>query len=134
MTGGEEPPMNPLRMLVLRRLADLGAGDRPLSARVAADRATASGNPVSYSTLYDIINGKHSGRLTDSKIRGVAAALDVPVNQVYEAAGLPRPQTRWAWPEQFDRIAPEHRPMFEKLAAAFLEAERRGYERGLRQQ
>lgn len=129
MTNGGEP-VNQLQQLVLTRLAELGEPGRPMSARRAADR---SRGLVSFHTLYAIGRGEHSGRITDQTAEGLAAALDVPVDRVYEAAGIPRPYGRWHWPERFDRVPPEHRPLFEALVVAYLEADKRGYERGRRE-
>lgn len=119
--------MDRLRELVLTRLNDLGVKGRPMSARQAALR---SAGGVSYDTLYAIANGRHTGRLRDDTARGLADALDVPVERVYEAAGVPRPQTRWQPHERFDRLTIEQRKLLESMGAALLEAEQRGYERG----
>lgn len=129
MTGAEEP-LNLLQQLVLRRLADLGEPGRPLSIRAAAERARGL---TSHHTLTAIAKGEHSGRISDRTAEGIAAALDVPVAHVYDAAGVPRPFGRWQWPEKFDRVRPEDRAVVEGLAAALLKAEERGYERGRRE-
>lgn len=129
MTGSDEEPVNRLQQLVLYRLAELGEPGRPLSARAAA---AAARGLISHHTIYAIANGEHSGRITDRVAEGLAAALQVPVTRVYEAAGAPMPRGRWLWPEKFDRVAPEHRVIIEDLASALLEAERRGFERGRR--
>ena len=129
MTSGEEP-VNMLQQLVLRRLADLGEPGEPMSLRSAAERARGL---TSHHTLAAIANGEHSGRITDRTAEGIAAALNVPVERVYEAAGVPRPHGRWHWPEKFDRIRPEDRAIIEDLAAALLKAEERGYDRGRRE-
>jgi hypothetical protein len=99
-----------LQQLVLTRLAELGEPGTPMSARAAARR---SHGRVSYDTLYQIANGKHSGRLTDATAEGIAAALEVPVARVYDAAGAPRPQGRWLPPERFDRLTIEQRRILE---------------------
>lgn len=121
--------MDQLRHLVLTRLAELGERGKPMSAREAAKR---SDGAVSYDTLYKIVNGRHTGRLTDPVAEGVAKALDVPVSRVYDAAGAPRPQGRWLLPERFDRLTTEQRRLIEELCGAFLEADAKGYERGRR--
>lgn len=119
-----------LQQLVLRRLADLGEPGRPISIRAAAERARGL---TSHHTLTAIAKGEHSGRISDRTAEGIAAALDVPVARVYDAAGVPRPFGRWQWPEKFDRVRPEDRLVVEDLAAALLRAEERGYERGRRE-
>ena len=122
----DERPVDQLQQLVLTRLAELGEKGRPMTARAAAERSQGG---VSYDTLYTIANGKHSGRLGKRVAEGIAAALDVPVAQVYDAAGAPRPVGRWVLPERFDRLSPEQRRLVEDLCAALLEADAKGYER-----
>lgn len=123
----EEPRVNQLQHLVLTRLAELGTPGSPMSLRAASRR---SGNRVSFDTLADMANGKHTGRLTPRVAEGVAAGLDVPVSRVYEAAGAPRPQGRWMLPERYDRLTLEQRRLIEDLCDALLLADSRGYERG----
>ena len=121
--------MDQLQHLVLTRLAELGERGKPMSARAAARRAHGA---VSYDTLYQIANGRHTGRLTDPVAEGIAAALDVPVARVYDAAGVPRPQGRWLLPERFDRLNTEQRRLVEDLCAALLKADADGFERARR--
>ena len=122
-------PVDHLQELVLTRLAELGAPGRPMSARQAALRSRGA---ISHDTMYKIARGDHSGRISDRVAEGLADALDVPVGRVYDAAGQPRPSTRWLWPERFDRLDQPHRRLVEDVASALLEARRRGYEDGLR--
>jgi hypothetical protein len=129
VTESEPPPVYQLRELVLRRLAELGTPGSPMSAREAARRAH---NAVSFDTIYLIANGKHSGRIKTKVAEGLAAALDVPVAEVYEAAGMPRPQGRWILPERFDQLDIPQRRLIEELCAALLDADAKGYERGRR--
>lgn len=128
MTESREP-VDQLQLLVLTRLAELGEPGKAMSPREAARR---SNGAVSYDTLYQIANGKHSGRLTDSVAAGIAAALEVPVSDVYDAAGAPRPQGRWLPPERLDRLTLEQRRLLEDLGGALLDADAKGYERGRR--
>lgn len=127
MSGGprDDARVNALQDLALRRLAELGDASGPLPARVAAER---SRGRVSYETLRSIARGAHSGRLSDRVAEGLAMALDVPVQEVYDAARIPRPQSRWLWPERFDRLDAAQRRIVEDVAGGFLEA----YEKGLR--
>jgi transcriptional regulator with XRE-family HTH domain len=118
---------NQLRHLVLTRLAELGTPGHPMSARQAAER---SGGGVSFHTLYAIANGRHSGRLTGRTAQGIADALEVPVSQVYDAAGVPRPQERWLPPEKLDRLSLEQRRLLEAVGVAMLDAYTKGYEQG----
>lgn len=127
MTGKAEPVMDKLRQLVLTRLDELGEPGRPMSAREAARR---SDKKVSNDTLSQIAAGKHTGRITNRIAEGIAAALEVPVAQVYDAAGAPRAQGRWVLPEEFDRLTIEQRRLVEDLCGALLAADAEGYERG----
>lgn len=130
MTDSEgQPVADRLQHLVVTRLIELGTAGKPMSARQAALRSRGA---VSYDTLYRIIRGEHSGRLKDRVIKGISEALELPAADVYEAVGTPRPQTRWLWPERFDRLTPYRRKLVENYASALLEAEQEGYERGLR--
>lgn len=129
MTDSEEKPVDKLQLLVLTRLAELGEPGAPMSARAAARR---SNGKISYDSIYQIANGKHSGRLMDATAEGLAAALDVPVAKVYDAAGAPRPHGRWVLPERFDRLNLDQRRLVEDFCSALLMADAEGYERGRR--
>lgn len=115
--------MNELQDLMLRRLAELGEPGSPMSLRQATERARGL---VSYETLRQIARGEHSNRITDTAAHGIAAALDVPLQDVYNAARVPRPLTRWQWPARFDRLDPAERRIVEDVAAALLEAREKG--------
>jgi hypothetical protein len=117
--------VNELQDLMLRRLAELGTPGSPMSIRQATERARGL---VSYEILRKIARGEHSGRISDSTAEGIARALDVPVQSVYDAARVPRPVSRWQWPARFDRLDVAQRRIVEDVAAGFLEA----YEKGLR--
>jgi hypothetical protein len=118
-----------LQRLVLRRLDELGAFGEPMSAREAARR---SQGKVSNDTLSKIAAGKHTGRITNRIAEGIAAALDVPASDVYDAAGAPRALGPWVLPEEFERITLERRTLIEDLCAALLAADAEGYDRGRR--
>lgn len=118
-------PMNELAALVLRRLEDLGTPDSPMSIRQATQRARGL---TSFETLRKIVRGEHSGRISDETAEGIALALEIPVKEVYDAARVPRPQTRWNWPAKFDRLDLPQRRLVEDVAASLLEA----YEKGVR--
>ena len=118
--------VNELAELVVRRLAELGEPGQPMSVRRAAER---SRGKVSHETLRQIAVGRHSNDITDTVAEGIALALDVSVDRVYRAAKVPRPHSRWQWPERFDRLDLAQRRLVEELASALLDA----YERGLRE-
>lgn len=120
-----ERAVNELQDLMLRRLAELGVPGSPMSIRQATERARGL---VSYEILRKITRGEHSGRISDSTAEGLARALDVPVQTVYDAARVPRPVSRWQWPARFDRLDQAQRRIVEEVAGGFLEA----YEKGLR--
>ena len=112
--------MATLDALVRQRLAEL---DRSSRSAAAASRGL-----VSHETVNSIANGKHSGRISDRTAQGLAYALDLPLGRIYDAASVPRPESRWTWPERFDRLPLPHRAIVEDLASALLDA----YERGVR--
>ena len=120
-----ESNVNELQDLMLRRLADLGTPGSPMSIRQATERARGL---VSYEILRRIARGEHSNQISDETAEGLALALDVPVKDVYAAAKVPRPMSRWTWPARFDRLDPAQRRLVEDVAAALLNA----YEKGQR--
>ena len=121
----ERENMNELATLMLRRLAELGTPGAPMSIRQATERARGL---ASFETLRQIARGEHSGRISDRTAEGIALALEVSVKEVYDAARVPRPQSRWNWPAKFDRLDQPQRRLVEDVAAALLEA----YEKGIR--
>jgi hypothetical protein len=121
----ESGRVNELQDLMLRRLAELGDPGQPLSLRRAAEKTRGL---VSYEILRQIARGEHSGNVTDRSAEGIALAIGVPVEQVYQAAKVPRPSGRWQWPARFDRLDLSQRRVVEDVAAGFLDS----YEKGLR--
>jgi hypothetical protein len=117
--------MNELAALMLRRLAELGTPGSPMSIRQATERTRGL---ASFETLRQIARGEHSGRISDRTAEGIALALEVSVKEVYDAARVPRPQSRWNWPAKFDRLDLPQRRLVEDVASSLLEA----YEKGLR--
>jgi hypothetical protein len=81
---------------------------------------------LNYETLRKIARGEHSGDITDQTAEGLSLALDVPVQQVYSAARVPRPLSRWTWPAKYDRLDHEDRRVVEDVAAALLRAREKG--------
>lgn len=109
--------MDELRDLVIRRLRELGTPGKPLGYKPAALK---SGGKISHEMIRQIVLGNRPERMSDEKIEGLAEALSVHPNQVYEAAKAPRPGTRWRWPERFDRLPTEDRRDVESYAAKLL--------------
>lgn len=109
-----------LQQLVVGRLTELN-----ISALQASKRAEGL---CSYETLRAIARGEHKGRVYDRTAEGIARALQVPLDRVYKAAGIPTPGTAWDWPARFDRLNPQQRRLVEEVAAGLLEA----YETGRR--
>lgn len=117
--------MSRLQELILTRLAALGERGRPMSHREAARRSRGA---FSNETLSAILRGEHGGGITDRIAYGLAEALEVPVEEIYEAAQVPMPETRWRWPERYDRLPPAWRRKVEDYAGSLLEA----YDKGRR--
>ena len=122
MTSEDGGMMNELQDLVLTRMAALG-GDEPLSLRDVVRR---SNGLVSIEPVRAIVRGTHSGRISDRTAQGLARALQVPLERIYDAAGLPSPGTRWEWPPRFDRLDAAERQLVEDVAAALLMAREKG--------
>lgn len=114
-----------LKELVVTRLIELGDEEGALPASVAAAKSRGA---VSAETIRLIGRGKHGGKISDRIAEGLALALDVPLAEIYRVAGVPRPGTRWQWPERFDRLSPRQRELVEGVAAAILDA----YDQGRR--
>lgn len=114
---------NALQDLVIQRLYDLGVGGKPMSVRTAAAR---SRGLVSRETLGVIARGDHTGVIGDRTLQGIAQALDVPLADVYDAARVPRPPSRWIMPERLDRLDLTQRRVVEDVASAILEAQEKG--------
>lgn len=122
-----ERKVNELQEMVLRRLAELGVPGSPMSIREATRR---SRERLNYETLRKIARGEHSGDIADQTAEGLSLALDVPVQQVYDAARVPRPLGRWVMPARFDRLDLEERRTVEEVAAAILRAREKGVREG----
>lgn len=121
--SSESGRVNILQDLVLRRLAELGTPGSPMSIREATRR---SRSRVNYETLRKIARGEHSGDITDQTAEGLSLALDIPVQQIYNAAQVPRPLSRWELPARFDRLDLDDRRVVEEVAAALLRAREKG--------
>lgn len=111
-----EPP-NALRDLVIRRRIELGVPGKPAAFKTLAMR---SGGRISHEIIRQIEQGTHSGRLGDERVEGLALALGVPVQQVYDAARVPKPGTRWRWNPKYDRLPDDDRRLVEALASRLL--------------
>lgn len=115
-----------LQDLVAGRLAELGSPGRPMSGRQAAER---SGGRVSHSTINNIVNGKHSGRLDDRTIEGLALALDVTRSRVERAAGLyreGRPAAPFQLPPRANRLTLRERRLVIEVMDSLLAAREEG--------
>ena len=127
MTGSERDGVNLLQDLVLRRMAELGTPGSPISIREATRR---SDGRLTYETLRKIARAEHSGDITDQTAEGLSLALGVPLDQIYRAARVPRPASRWQWPAKFDRLDLEDRRVVESVASALLRAREKGLRDG----
>lgn len=110
---------NDLQRLVRERMAELG-----LSYRRAAAK---SDGKVSHGTLNTIATGRHSWRLDDSTLEGIALALDVPVATVRAAVGRAQraPETEFVLPQKANRLShAERRAVLAMIDALLLAAEK----------
>lgn len=119
------PDVTDLRQLVLRQLAVLGDGTKPISHREAAAR---SGGKVSHATIGNIAGGRHSGNIDDKTIDGLALGLDLKPSEIraairrsHVAAGKP-----FEVPERWQRLTHVQRKLVIALGDGLLAA----YEQG----
>jgi hypothetical protein len=108
--------VNPLQTLVSERMAELDLTYRRAAAK--------SGGKVSHATLNSIVTGKHSWRLDESTVEGIALALDVSVEQVREASGQAATSTatRFELPPRADRLGAKERKAVLAMVDALLTA------------
>lgn len=101
-----------MRTLLANRLNELG-----LSLREAAARSVVNGEQlVSHSTLSQINTGVHGGRFDADTLRGIALALDLPLTQVREVAGLSRRAgTEFRLPKKAERLSEAERRIILRL-------------------
>jgi hypothetical protein len=112
------PQTNDLAALIRRRLEELGDRSGPMSRREAARR---SRGKISDFHLGNLINGTANPAGISNRIaEGIAAAIDVSIDEVFAAAHVARPMSRWVLPERFDRLPEAKRRLVEELAAALL--------------
>jgi hypothetical protein len=107
---------NDLQRLVSERMAELG-----LSYRRAAAK---SGGKVSHGTLNTIATGRHSWRVDDSTIEGIALALDVDESVVRAAVGRAQraPETEFVLPRRANRLSAQERRAVLSMVDALLAA------------
>jgi len=107
---------NDLQRLVVERMSELG-----LSYRRAAAK---SEGKVSHGTLNTIATGRHSWRVDDSTITGIALALDVPEDVVRQAVGRAQraPETEFVLPKRANRLSSTERRAVIAMVDALIEA------------
>ncbi len=109
-----------LQELVDRRLTELGGGrGGPMSTRQAAAR---SDGKVSYETLRLIKIGQHSGSISQEVAEGIAAALEVPVDDVLRLAGRRIPQGPFVLPRRAETLTKSERAVVLSVVDAILDA------------
>lgn len=116
------PGMAELRERI-RQAAHEAGGYRTLARR--------SGGLVSHSTLNNIVIGRHSGNLTEDRIRGIALALNVATSKVAEMAGVDMTDAMppFKLPQRADRLSQPQRRLIISIVDALLAAEERGNKR-----
>jgi hypothetical protein len=101
---------------LVREAASVAGGFRPLARR--------SGGLVSGSTLNSIATGKHSGRLNQSTVRGIARATGMPVPEVAALIGVDVREElpRFVLPRRADRLTHPQRRVVVAVVDAILTA------------
>lgn len=118
--------MTTLQQLVVDRLREL---DRSM-------RAAAHKGGISVATISSIANGKHTGRLTDEVIAGLAKGLDLPARRVASAAGRGAYEvpTEFVLPDRAHRLTSTSRRVLMDMMDSLLRAQEQGDERPQRDQ
>ncbi|WDF32215.1 hypothetical protein PTW37_10045 [Arthrobacter agilis] len=98
-----------------------GARGRALD-RIAKQR----GLTLSYTTVDKILQGKYTSRPGEATLTALASLSDVPLEDVFDAAGQTIPQARLAdqLPPEVDRLTPEQRRVVIDLARVFVRQNR----------
>lgn len=108
-------------------LAELVAAERArqsLSLRMVAER---SGGLVAHTTVHDVETGRRA-EVGDDVIDGLAKALDLPVERVQRAAGIPVsdvPGEPFVLPRRANRLTRKERDHVLELVDLLLERRRR---------
>ena len=97
-TSTETDGHTALSRLVDDRMRELG-----LSVRQAAKQAHLCGEPISPAAVGFYRNGNHPAP-SPKTLRGLAAALDLPVDTLQQAAGTAQPLGPWTPPAEADRM------------------------------
>lgn len=107
--------MASLQQLVASRLAEL---DRSM-------RAAATKGDISVTTISNIVSGKHTGRVTDEIIAGLAQGLDLSPRVVAEAAGRSSYEvpTEFVLPERAARLSASSRRVLMDMMDSLLRAQ-----------
>lgn len=111
------PPVKRLPDLIKDRLAEMGEHGRSLSYRDAARR---SGGKISHGRLQAIANGE-LGKISDRVVEGIAAAIDVPQQQIYESLSIRRPFEPFVLPKEADRLSRRQRDAVLSVVRAMLD-------------
>jgi hypothetical protein len=86
--------------------------------------ARRSGGLVSVSTLNNIATGRHTGRLTDQSIRGIALAIGMPAREVARVVGadLTDELPAFVLPKRANRLSQPQRRVVVAVIDAILSA------------
>ena len=111
---------------LIRDAAAAAGGYRNLARR--------SGGLVSSSTLNNIATGRHSGRLTDSSIRGIALSIDRPAGEIARILGadLTDELPPFLLPRRANRLTQPQRRVVLSVVDAILSAADAGSRRQTR--
>src|SRR5690625_4570574 len=84
------------------------ANSRGLSTRAIAAEAERRGHRINYSTVSKYMNGTH-GEPEEPTLQALAAALQVPLSVLRDAAGLPRDEGPFSLPAEAARLTRRQR-------------------------
>lgn len=97
------------------------ANSRGLSTRAIAAEAERRGHRINYSTVSKYMNGTH-GEPEEPTLQALAAALQVPLSVLRDAAGLPRDEGPFSLPAEAARLTRRQREAVLAVVGAFLDS------------
>jgi hypothetical protein len=95
-----------LQSLVVRRAAEIGGREGPLSVRQLEER---SDNKVSRGVFQQIMAGTYDAKVGQRVLDGLAAALDVDLRVVEQSSGAPPSFGPFRLPDDAARLTPAQR-------------------------
>lgn len=93
--------------------------------REVADEIKGQGKAISATWIYRVRNGTHPPQPRDSQMQILAEYLDIPIDQMREAAAVPPGETEpFKLPAEADRLDDEQREVIRHMVKVLLRSDR----------